>query len=410
MPCNSTKARHLLRDGKAKVIRTEPFTIQLLYGSSGYKQPISLGVDAGSKYIGLSATTKKQELYASEVELRRDIVKKIATRKANRQSRRNRKTRYREAKFLNRVHSKKKGWLPPSIENKINTHIKIIKQLHQILPISKIIVEIASFDLHKLKNDNISKADYQYGEQYGFSNVREYVLWRDNHECQYCHGKSKNNILNVHHIESRQTGGNAPNNLITLCKECHERYHKHEITLNIKRGKSLRDATFMGIMRNTLLARLKLIYPYVEQTYGYITKSIRINNHFIKTHCVDAFCISGNISAKLLDYYFFQKQVRVRNRQIHKAKILKGNRRKLNQAPKYVKGYQLFDKVKFNGKLYYIFGRRQSGGFDIRDLSNNKIQNGCLTFKKLQKVENRKGILIEKRNRLIRREEIAIND
>lgn len=407
MPCSSAKARHLLRNGKAKVVRTEPFTIQLLYGSAGYKQPITLGVDAGSKHIGLSATTDKKELYASEVELRRDITKNIATRKANRKNRRSRKTRYRKAKFLNRVHSKKKGWLAPSVENKIHTHIKVIKQLHRILPITKIIVETASFDLHKLQNNTVSGNSYQHGEQYGFSNVREFVLWRDNYTCQHCHGKSKDAILNVHHIESRLTGGNAPNNLITLCRECHEKYHRSEISLNIKRGKPLRDATFMGIMRKTFFTRLQNEYPFVEETYGYITKSVRINTGFIKTHCIDAFCISGNVSAEPLSYYYYQKQVRKRNRQIHKAKITKGHKRKMNQAPKYVKGFQLFDKVKFNKKSYYIFGRRQSGLFDIRDLSGNKVQNGSITFRKLQKIENRKGILIEKRSRpILKKEEV----
>ena len=52
MPCKPRKARILLKEKKAKVVNRTPFTIQLLYGSSGYKQPINLGVDAGSKYIG----------------------------------------------------------------------------------------------------------------------------------------------------------------------------------------------------------------------------------------------------------------------------------------------------------------------------------------------------------------------
>lgn len=74
MPCKPSKARKLLKQGKAKIVQREPFTIQLIYGSSGYKQPITLGIDAGSKFIGVSATTEKQELFSAEVELRNDIV------------------------------------------------------------------------------------------------------------------------------------------------------------------------------------------------------------------------------------------------------------------------------------------------------------------------------------------------
>ena len=119
MPCSPRKARVLLEEGKARVIKREPFTIQLLYGSSGYKQKVNLGVDAGSKHIGLSATTKKKELFSAEVKLRTDIVDSLSTRLQYRRSRRNRTTRYRKARFLNRVHRKHKGWLAPSTENKI---------------------------------------------------------------------------------------------------------------------------------------------------------------------------------------------------------------------------------------------------------------------------------------------------
>jgi len=109
MPCKPSKARKLLKDGKAKVVRKEPFTIQLLYGSSGYKQPITLGIDAGSKTVGLSATTEKKELLAAEVETRDDITKLLAQKRQYRRDRRFRKTRYRKPRFFNRVHSKNKG-------------------------------------------------------------------------------------------------------------------------------------------------------------------------------------------------------------------------------------------------------------------------------------------------------------
>lgn len=198
---NHAKVRKLLKEDKAKVIKRCPFTIQLLYESTRYVQEISLSIDAGSKHIGLSATTKEKELYASDVELRSNIVDLISTRREYRRTRRNRKTRYRKARFNNRVSTKKKGWIAPSIRQKIETHLTVVEKVHQILPISKIIVETASFDIQKIKNPDIKGKEYQEGEQLNFFNIREYVLSRDNHMCQCCKGKSKDRVLNVHHIE-----------------------------------------------------------------------------------------------------------------------------------------------------------------------------------------------------------------
>lgn len=390
------KVRRLLKNNLAHVVCRIPFTIQLDYETTNFVQPISLGVDAGSKYIGISATTSEKELYAADVELRNDIVEKLSTRREQRRTRRYR-LRYRKSRFNNRVSSKRKGWLAPSIENKIQTHLTVIEKIHKFLPITNIVVETASFDIQKIKNPSISSKEYQQGEQFDFFNVREYVLFRDKHTCQYCKGKSKDNVLNVHHIESRKTGGNAPNNLITLCETCHKKYHKGEIQLKIKRGKTFRDAAFMGIMRWTFYDRLKSMYPNVSMTFGYITKTTRILNNLPKEHYVDARCISGNPKAKPLGYYFYQKKVRCQNRQIHKAKILKGGRKKLNQAPFLVKGYRLFDLVEYQKELYYIFGRRSSGFFDIRRLDGTKINNGSVSCKHVRLIDARKTLIIEKR-------------
>ena len=239
------KVRRLLKNSLAHVVCRIPFTIQLDYDTTNFTQPVSLGIDAGSKHIGISATTSEKELYAADVELRNDIVEKLSTRREQRRTRRNR-LRYRKARFSNRVASKHKGWLAPSVENKIQTHLTVVEKIYKFLPITNITVETASFDIQKIKNPTISNEEYQQGDQLNFFNVREFVLFRDNHTCQHCKGKSKDNILNVHHIESRKVGGDSPNNLITLCETCHKAYHKGEIELKVKRGASFRDAAFMG--------------------------------------------------------------------------------------------------------------------------------------------------------------------
>lgn len=389
------KVRHLLKDGKAKVVKRSPFTIQLNYDCGNHTQSITLGVDAGSKHIGLSASTKKQELYCSDVELRDDVVELLSTRRRNRRSRRNH-LRYRPARFDNR--KKEDSWLAPSIRQKIDSHLKVIEEVHKILPITNIIVEVASFDIQKIKNPDIEGIEYQNGEQLNSYNIREYVLFRDNHTCQCCKGKSKDRMLEVHHIESRKTGGNAPSNLITLCKTCHKKYHKGEIILKQKRGAKYDDASFMGIMRWDLYNKLKETYPNVSITYGYITKSNRIKHGLAKEHYNDAYCISQNFKANPLDTTIYQKKVRCHNRQIHKANFLKSGIKKLNQAPYIVKDFRLFDKVRYQDEDCFIFGRRSSGYFDIRKLDGTIIHRSA-SYKKLELLEARKSYLKEERSR-----------
>ena len=401
MPCSPAKARLLLKEKKAIVVRRTPFTIQLTIATGESKQPVSLGVDAGYKHVGLSASTEKAELYASEVELRPDVSDLLSARRTLRQSRRNRKTRYRAPRFDNRIRTKRKGWLAPSVENRINAHLSRIGAILRLLPVTKITVETASFDTQLLKNPDISGKEYQEGEQLGFWNVREYVLFRDGHVCQHCYGRSKDPVLNVHHLESRRTGGDSPGNLLTLCETCHKALHRREIKLKTKRGQSFRAEAFMGIMRWEVLNRLKASHPELEvhNTYGYRTKHTRIVNGIDKSHCADAFCIAGNLGAKRLGEFFFQKQTRRNNRQIHKLSILKHGLRKRNQAPFEVKGFRLFDKVVCQGEEGFIFGRRSSGSFDVRKLDGTRISAG-ISYKKLRLLEKRRTYLKE-----IRKEE-----
>ena len=382
MPTNRHgKVKHLLREGRARVVRREPFTIQLLYDNTEYTQPITLGVDAGTGHVGLSATAESREVFAAEVTLRRDIQELLATRREARRTRRNRQTRYRAPRFENR--RRPDGWLAPSTEQAVQSHLALIRKVHAILPVTETVIEVAQFDTHLLKKPDIQGEQYQQGEQMGFWNTREYVLFRDGHTCQHCHGKSKDKILNVHHIESRQTGGNAPNNLITLCETCHKAYHRGEFKLKIKRGASLRDAALMSIMRWTIYNRAKNKFGNVRLTYGYITKNTRIRNGLEKSHAVDARCISGHPLASSSDTLWLMRQSRRHNRQIYKANTLKGGVRKKNQAPYLVKGFRLFDKVVYNSTECFIFGRRSSGSFDIRKFDGTRVNAG-ISYKKLK--------------------------
>ena len=381
MPTNHHgKVKHLLREGKARVVRREPFTIQLLYDSKEYTQPITLGVDAGTTHVGLSATTESNELFAAEVTLRRNIQELMSTRREARRIRRFRKTRYRAPRFDNR--RRPDGWLAPSVEQAVQSHLALIRKVHAIIPVTKTVIEVAQFDTQLLKNPDIQGEQYQQGEQMGFWNVREYVLFRDRYACQHCHGKSKDKILNVHHIESRKTGGNAPNNLITLCETCHKAYHRGAFQLKIGRGASLRDAALMSVMRWTVYNRAKEEFGNVRLTYGFITKNTRIRHGLEKSHATDARCISGHPLASSSDTLWLMRQRRRHNRQIFKVNTLKGGIRKKNQAPYLVKGFRLLDKVLYDGLECFIFGRRTSGSFDIRLFDGTKVNAG-ISYKKL---------------------------
>ena len=410
MPCTPRRARLLLKQGRAAVVKRTPFTIKLKHGSSGYKQEVILGVDAGSKTIGVSAATEQEELFAAEVKPRNDVVGLLSERRALRSARRSRTTRHRKPRFDNRVHSKHRGWLPPSVEVKIQEHITAIKRVCAILPISELVVETAEFDLQLIKAVEDGKPvpageDYQKGEMKGFYNVRQYVFHRDGYTCQCCGAHGKGVKLHAHHLETRKTGGNAPDNLITICDLCHAKHHSGAIDvakLSKRRRKSTRDATFMGIMRKTLLERLRteLDIP-VYETHGYVTKYTRTELLKLpKSHINDALAIAasrfevgiGHIFRRT-DRHYLVKPVRHHNRCLHKNTILKGGVRKANQAPTYVKGFRLFDKVLWNGIECFVWGRRTSGSFLLRKLDGTKVKDG-VNCKKLRLLERSQNYLI----------------
>lgn len=324
------KVRRLLKNNKAVVVNLCPFTIRLTYETTNYKQEIVLGVDAGTKHVGLSATTKSKELYSGEVIIRNDIVDLLSTRRELRKTRRNR-LRHRKHRFNNRIKSRRPGWIAPSVKHRIDAHIRVIDNVCSILPISRIVIDP---------------------------------------------------VLNVHHLESRKTGGDSPSNLITLCETCHKEYHKGNIDLKIKRGKSLRDAAVMGIMKWRLYEELKYKYDRVSMTFGYVTKYNRINHGIEKSHVSDAFVISKNFNAKRLNFSYKIKLVRRHNRQIHKMKIQKGGTKRPNQSPFEIFGFRLFDRVRFDSKFYFIYGRRKTGSFNIRDINGENKKD--VIYKKLK--------------------------
>jgi len=378
MPCSNVIARLLLKQGEAKVKRKTPFTIKLTSQTTDYTQPITLGIDTGSSKIGSAVVKDNGDvLYLSEIEIRNDITDKMKQRSKYRRNRRNRKTRYRKARWLNRKNSIKKDRFSPTMTSKINSHIKEINFVKSILPITNIILETATFDPHALKNPAVlnNKWLYQKGVNYGFANTKSYILDRDNYTCQYCKGKTKDSKLEVHHIVFRRNNGSdEPENLICLCKTCHDKLHKGEIT--ITKGKlkgQLKHATQMNSIRTQLLR----LYPEARETFGYVTKEHRQIMKLDKEHYNDAISIANlnNVeNTGLLTINFKTDNVLLKKCVSDgDYQQSKGIRSEQKIPTGKIQGFRKFDKVRYLSKEYFIKGRMSTGYAILMDIKGNKI-------------------------------------
>ena len=392
------KVRRLLKEGKAKVVRREPFTIRLLYEpETDVVQECYCGVDTGSKHIGVTVVGNDKVLYQSQTELRSDIKKKIDARRGFRRNRRGRKTRYRKPRFLNRSNSTRSDRLPPSVRHKVQAHIDEIEFCKKILPVSDLILEVSQFDTALMKNpslisEKVKHWGYQQGFNYGYSSRRSAILHRDNYTCQCC-GK-KNCRLEVHHIKFKSNGGtNDEENLITLCEDCHKGIHAGTVVLNKKpkKSKNLKCATHMSIIRSRLLKK----YPDAIETFGFVTSENRNRLKLEKDHYIDACVIaSGGLEFKELNVIYKKRRVPVQDRIL--AKGVRGEQ-KLPIGK--IFGFKKFDKVEYLGETCFIKGRRSSGAFVLMDIDNNSIdfrdrggkQNP--SYMSIKRITTRKSVL-----------------
>ena len=366
------KVRRLLKEGKAKVVRREPFTIKLLYRpETDVIQECYCGTDTGSKHIGVAVVGNDKVLYQSQTELRSDIKKKMNRKRASRRNRRNRKTRYRKPRFLNRRNSIREDKLPPSVQHKVQTHIDEIEFCKKILPVSDLILEVSQFDTALMKNpslmnEKVKHWGYQKGFNYGYSSRRSAILHRDNYTCQCC-GK-KNCRLEVHHIKFKSNGGtDDEENLITLCEDCHKGVHAGTIVLNKKpkKSKSLKHTTHMSIIRSRLLRE----YPDAIETFGFVTSENRNHLKLKKDHYIDACVIaSGGLEFKELDVIFYKRRVSKGD-----YRLTRGIRGEQKLPTGKLCGFRKFDKVKYFGEKYFIKGRVSCGSVLLMDIFGNKV-------------------------------------
>lgn len=367
MPCSPRKARILLSEKKARVVHKCPFTIQLLHGSAGYKQQVIGALDTGSKTVGCAAIANGHVVYQSEITLRNDISGKMQARASFRRTRRGNKTRYRKARFNNRCASKRKGRLPSSIKSKVNSHIREVKFVESILPVTQWKFELASFDIHKITNPNVSGKDYQNGALKDFYNVKNYVLHRDNYKCQSGQKGSHSKKLHVHHVVFKSQGGSdSPNNLLTLCETCHNDLHDGKFELKGKKSKT-KHATEIGIIKS----QLHKCSVKHQVTYGYETKFKREQClKWDKTHANDAVaaCLEDGEIVKPMD------RILIKNHMSNgDYKQTKGSHSQLSIPTRKLFGLRKGDKVLTSKGIGFIKGKRSSGYFSISDLDNNII-------------------------------------
>ena len=351
------------------------------------------GIDTGSAKIGSAVIDEQNNVvYMSEIEIRNDISKKMEQRAKYRRNRRNRKTRYRKARWQNRKNSIKKDRFSPTMTSKINYHLKEIKYVKNILPITKLIIETATFDPHALKNPDVLKNKwlYQKGINYGYANTKAYVLMRDNYICQNCKGKSKENRIEVHHIIFRSKGGSdEESNLISLCKSCHDKVHNDTIALKGGKKKGqLNHATQMNSIRQQLLKNVKC-----EETFGFVTKEHRQILELPKKHYMDAVAIASQgtrvefrtttaLYKRCVSDGDYQQTKGIRSEQV----IPTGK----------IKGFRKFDKVKYMRNEYFVKGRMSTGYAILMDINAQKISIKPIPkFDKMKRVSARKSWIIQ---------------
>ena len=327
MPTSCYRARKLIRNGRAVIHSHDPFTIRLTQRENGSTQPIEYCCDTGYQHIGISIKSAKHEYAGVQVDALRDEKKHHKDTMAYRRTRRNRKTRYRKARFDNRRASKPGGWLAPSIQHKKDIHLAQVQKYMNVFPITNIVFEMGEFDTQKLKAVEEGRPtpvgiEYQQGEQYGFDDVRNAVFARDNHKCVCCgRGIEDGAILHAHHLIYRSLGGtNRMKNLVTVCERCHTpaNHQKDGLLWGLMkkyRAKDFKGATFMTAVRWQMYDELKARFPDTEIhiTYGSRTKEARRQLGVKKSHINDAYCM-GDFHPKHRSPHWLHAKKRRNNR------------------------------------------------------------------------------------------------
>jgi len=306
-PTSPARARLLLKKGREAVFRRFPFTIVLKREIENPVIPdLRLKIDPGSKTTGVVVLNQSsgEVIFAAEINHRGQSIKaSLDSRRSIRRNRRNRKTRYRQSRFLNRT--RLKGWLPPSIKSRADNVETWTNRLNRFYPISGIAMELVRFDTQLMENAEIKGVEYQQGELAGYE-LREYLLLKWNHECAYKSKGDCNAYLEIEHIVPKSRGGsNRVSNLTIACQKHNqqkgdltaEEFGFPEIQALAKRP--LKDAAAVNSTRWALYQRLKETRLPIETGSGGMTKFNRTRRELPKEHWVDAACVGKSTPERI---------------------------------------------------------------------------------------------------------------
>ncbi|MCK6509995.1 RNA-guided endonuclease IscB [Myxococcota bacterium] len=304
MPCHPARARQLLSEGKAAVWRRFPFAIVLQQPTTSHTQPLRLKVDPGSRTSGLAVVATYQRgqvcVFAAELQHRGMAIKEaLYKRRGVRRSRRYRHTRYRKPRFLNR--KRRKGWLAPSLESRVQNVVQWAKRLRRWMPLTDLSMESVRFDLQRLENPEIEGVQYQQGTLFGYE-VREYLLEKWGRKCFYCEATEV--PLQIDHIMPRSKGGtDRVSNLTLACAACNQKKGNTDAktflakqpskyaALRAASKRGLSDAAAVNSTRTALWKRLCGLGIALEVGSGGQTKYNRSVQGYAKTHWLDAVCV-----------------------------------------------------------------------------------------------------------------------
>ena len=380
-PCKPSMARKLLNANKAAVFRQFPFTIILKKEVQATPEPIEIKIDAGSKTTGFALVQDVKVVFGAELTHRGQAIKNsLESRRFLRRGRRNRKTRYRQARFLNRT--RPKGWLAPSLEHRVLTIMTWVRKFIKFAPIASVASELVRFDLQQIENPEISGVEYQQGELLGYE-VREYLLEKWGRKCAYC--GTENVPLQVEHIHPKSKGGsNRISNLCLACEPCNLKKGVQSITdflakkpdilkkVTAQAKRPLKDAAAVNSTRWALFNALKTTGLPITTGSGGQTKFNRSRLSLPKTHWLDAACV-GQVAtlAVLTNQPLLIKATGLGTRQMCRTDKYGFPSRHVPRC-KFVKGFQTGDIVKAivttGKKIGEYVGRvavRSTGSFNI---------------------------------------------
>lgn len=300
-PIHPGFARRLMKQKKAAIYRQFPFTLILKESRSNLTVPdLKLKIDPGSKVTGFAILNGAKVIWAAELTPRGLVIKDaLLSRRQLRRGRRNRHTRYRPARFLNRTGPK--GWLAPSLEHRVLTTLTWVNKLIKLAPIGSIVQELVRFDLQQLENPEISGIEYQQGTLLGYE-IREYLLDAWDRKCAYC--SIKDTPLHIEHIHPKAKGGtNRISNLCLACDSCNKKKGTQDVEqfltkkpdvlkrIQAQKKRPLKDAAAVNSTRWALFNGLKETGLPVTTGSGGQTKFNRTHYKLPKSHWLDAACV-----------------------------------------------------------------------------------------------------------------------